>query len=457
MRVLLFNDNPVVTKLVTLSAQKTGDELEVCSDIDSVKSGEVDLLIVDDGLYNDESALALGTSITASQHLFMANRGSSKPEGFEHVINKPFLPTDLVELFTMISNSLESTFDDSSDDEADMQISMDDDLEELVSLDDELTLDTQDIEDEIDLEIGDNFDSFDDLGALDLDDTSKTDADSDETLEEEIQESVLDKDDLAEVQSLLEDADDSEEDTISVGNLDDFDDLGLDIDDVVLGDIEEESDEALDELNLEDEELPELEESSTSEEILEEELMLDDSEEELTELEENSPSEEMLEEDLAEETFADEGIEEELALDDSEEESSDELLDDDALNDLEDEIQSAISELSDEELEESVDEDILLDIVSSDEPLATFTGLDDLDEQSLKVAVGEAEPSNDVDEIVENDETHKDEDITIVEKATKIEGVDALKTLLKALENDDVVNSLKGMSININISFGGDE
>ena len=500
MRVLLFNDNPVVTKLVTLSAQKTGDELEVCSDFESLKSSEVDLLIVDDGLYNDESAIALGISVTASQHLFMANRGSTKPEGFEHTINKPFLPTDLVELFTMISNSLGSASDDSSDDEVDMQISMDDDSLELESLDDELTLDTQEMEDEIDLEIGADLDTLDDLGALDLDeieaengslididDTLEADTTEDESLVEEIQESVLDKDDLAEVQSLLEDADNSLEDTISVGSLDNFDDLGLDIDDEALGDIEEDSDEISDELNLEDEELVlddteedelldlnleeedealELEETSANEEIQEEELMLNDIEEdelldlnleeEVPELEETSANEEIQEEELA----LDDIEEDELSDLELEEEAPAELIDDDALNNLEDEIQSAISELSDEELEESVDEDILLDIVSSDESLATFSGLDDLDEQSLKVAVGEAEASDVSEDIVEDisedDEILESNDIDIVEKSTKLEGVEALKTLLKALENDDVVNSLKGMNININISFGGD-
>ncbi len=444
MRVLLFNDNPVVTKLVTLSAQKTGDELEVCSDIESLGSSEVDLLIVDDGLYNDESAITLGVSVTASQHLFMANRGSSKPEGFEHTINKPFLPTDLVELFTMISNSLESTSDD--------------------SIDDELTLDMEEIEDEIDLKIDDDLDTLDDLGALDLDgieaesdalmdfdleDKIETDDSENLTLEEETQESVLDKDDLAEVQSLLEDEDETAEDDISIGSLEDLDDLGLEIDDEILENSEEEEISELEEISLDEEELSDLnleevtesELEDTAAEEMQEELSLDDiDEEELADLD----FEEVAESEL--EDIADEEIQEEEFS-----------LDDDALNNLEDEIQSAISELSDEELEASVDEDILLDIVSSDETLATFSGLDDLDEQSLKVAVGEAEASDIIEDITENNENSlNSDDIDITEKSTKIEGVEALKTLLKALENDDVVNSLNGMNININISFGGD-
>ncbi len=419
MRVLLFNDNPVVTKLVTLSAQKTGDNLEVCSDTESLKSDEFDLLIVDDGLYNDETALTLGVSITASQHLFMANRGNDKPEGFEHVINKPFLPTDLVELFTMISNSLDT---DESSDENDMIMSIEEDSLDLDSLEDDFILE-EEIEDDLD-----------DLDSLDFDESLEAENIEEETLElDESQESVLDKDDLAEVQSLLEDEDELLKDDISVDSLDNLDELGLDFD------IEEDiSDNLEEELSLdEDEEVEIMEEQETSLDDLD----IDDS---------------VIEEDTEEELGLDDIDEDELLALDLEEASEeiDEVLDDTALNELEDEIQSAISELSDEELEENVDEDILLDIVNSDDSLTTFSGLDDLDEQSLKVAVGEAEaseiekPASVADEITENNE------FDVLEKSSKVEGVEALKTLLKALENDNVVNSLKGMNININISFG---
>ena len=36
MKILLLNDNPVVNKLVTLSAQKTSDELEVVENPDNI-------------------------------------------------------------------------------------------------------------------------------------------------------------------------------------------------------------------------------------------------------------------------------------------------------------------------------------------------------------------------------------------------------------------------------------
>ena len=127
------------------------------------------------------------------------------------------------------------------------------------------------------------------------------------------------------------------------------------------------------------------------------------------------------------------------------------------LGELEDEIESAVAELSDEDLQESVDEETLIDIVSNNETFENFTGLDDLDEMSLKVAVGEADASALNENVSEDDDIEvstTSESSASVEKADNAQGVEALKTLLKALENNDVAKSLKGMNININISFG---
>ncbi|MEA3523672.1 MAG: hypothetical protein U9R50_11960, partial [Campylobacterota bacterium] len=333
MRVLLFNDNPVVTKLVTLSAQKTGDELEVCSELETLKSNEYDLLIVDDALYNDDNATVLATSITVRQKLFMANRGTKEPEDFEHIINKPFLPTDLVELFASISASLEASNIEEIDDEPDMIISMEDeslDIED--DLESELLLEEDDSE--MDLDLSEDLDAhidgldIEDIEANDDEDDMLLDLDLEDPNEADVAESVLDKDDLAEVQGLLEDTESEDIEEIS----DDEDELDLD------------SNEALSEDDALD-------------------LDLDD---------------DLLDEDSQE--IAPESIDDEVS-----DIKVEESLEDDALDELEDEIENAVLELSDEELEESIDEETLLDIVSNDEALESFTGLDDLDEQSLKV------------------------------------------------------------------------
>ena len=106
MKILLFNDNPVVRKLVALSAQKTKDDLSVVWSTDEIEDREYDLLIVDDALYSDEILDALKEKIALKSSLFMATRGKAVPSGFDHVINKPFLPTDLVDLFVQIEKKI---------------------------------------------------------------------------------------------------------------------------------------------------------------------------------------------------------------------------------------------------------------------------------------------------------------------------------------------------------------
>ena len=90
---------------MTLSSQKTGDQLQVCSDPTTLAPATYDLLIVDDALWNEENAEALESAVSAKKKLLMATRGKEQPSGFDHTINKPFLPTDLVELFGAISRN----------------------------------------------------------------------------------------------------------------------------------------------------------------------------------------------------------------------------------------------------------------------------------------------------------------------------------------------------------------
>ena len=54
MKILLLNDNPVVNKLVTLSAQKTSDELDFALHVEDVAYTSYDLVVVDDSLGGDE-------------------------------------------------------------------------------------------------------------------------------------------------------------------------------------------------------------------------------------------------------------------------------------------------------------------------------------------------------------------------------------------------------------------
>ncbi len=386
MNILLLNDNPVVTKLVTLSAQKTGNEILIASNLDEITEGSYDLLIVDEALYTPALFDELESKIAYKSSLYMLSRGVASADGFDYEVKKPFLPTDLVELLSKIALHV---------------VKVQEKPKEL-----EIDLDNLDIEDDLDLNTtlstraqADDVDGLEDLD-FDLDDFDLGTIDLDEELHESDEtNSILDQDDVNEVKNLL---DETDEDDFS------FDDFELD------------------------------EEIGKDKEKVQDDLTLE---------------EEALQEDLAlEESDALAGLQEDMLLD--------ELMQEDfSLDELEDKIETAVSTLSDEDLEQEID--VALDDLGE---------LSTLDEKSLKIALGE-----EVEELEEELDAMEFEDVALQEdksdaledvaqvqsdalsiegKDDKTDGIEALKTLLKALNNEDVIASLKGMNVSINISFG---
>jgi len=161
------------------------------------------------------------------------------------------------------------------------------------------------------------------------------------------------------------------------------------------------------------------------------------------------------------------------------------LMDDDELGDLELKIEDAVGGLESEELERELatdDFDLNLNDEMMEELMPTeeynlmdegnFDELDMLDERELKIAVGEEieedEPAvfvkggsslaaEALDEVLNESSPYADFTDEIEEAepvASHAEGVEALQALLKALSNENVSKSLKGMNISININFG---
>lgn len=92
MKTLLFNKNPIISKLVRMSAQKMEYEFEerlnYASDIDSY-----DVIIVDDGISADLKVLQ-----GKCKKLICISSGANANEESRQVLHKPFLPTDLIAL-----------------------------------------------------------------------------------------------------------------------------------------------------------------------------------------------------------------------------------------------------------------------------------------------------------------------------------------------------------------------
>ena len=178
-------------------------------------------------------------------------------------------------------------------------------------------------------------------------------------------------------------------------------------------------------------------------------------------------------------THDDEDLEEDLSLDIEEndeldkeslqeEETSQEVSVAEDLtleDDIEGKIQDAVAELSEDDLSAELDES---DLSSMDIP-----GLDSLTTNAIKEAVGEEveqiqaiktdiqdETEDNITETIQEDVKEElQEDDTMQQENTQSpqnKGVEALKTLLTALSDKDVVASLEGMKININITLGND-
>jgi len=121
MNVLLVNNDPVVSKLVTLSTLKTGDRLDVAQSIEEVREGSYDLLILETGLFSAETLEAINDKAIYAHSLYITTRDSTQTELFEKVLFKPFLPTELLVILHQFSKSVqkeqeelakEITFDD---------------------------------------------------------------------------------------------------------------------------------------------------------------------------------------------------------------------------------------------------------------------------------------------------------------------------------------------------------
>jgi uncharacterized membrane protein len=384
MKILLLNNNPVVNKLVTLSAQKTSDELSIADSVEAIESKSYDLLIVDDALYGEGVMQEINSKIKFNKSLYICSKEADFAEEFTKTLKKPFLPTDLVDMLISLGKMTETIELDKIDETHDKFESFDN-LEEL---DEELDLDL----DELDgLDELDELDDLDEKLDEDVEDVEFKNSEHDAAMD-----GVLDKDELQEVQNLLEETEMEE-------------DLGFDDSDLELEDF------------VEDEEVSS--KKAEAEEV--EDLGFDESDLELEEVEKVEKVEENkeLEEDLEPQEAAEE------------------------FEDLESQIESAVQALSDEDLQTEVDQDLLFNI-------------DSLSSRDLKLAIGEEVNEEEFDETLDEDSRKVEEfeeDFSIDEDSIDKDGdkgVEALKKLLKALSSEDVVASLKGMKISINITLG---
>ncbi|RLA68726.1 MAG: hypothetical protein DRG24_09745 [Epsilonproteobacteria bacterium] len=99
MKVLLLNDNPIIDKLVTLSAQKRGDDLVKVFDNRALEAGRYDLLVIDESSASSHLPSDTAIHMEYGYTLFIATRATAVPDMYDQILYKPFLPMEMLGIF----------------------------------------------------------------------------------------------------------------------------------------------------------------------------------------------------------------------------------------------------------------------------------------------------------------------------------------------------------------------
>ena len=374
MKVALVNKNPAVSRLITLSLNKIGVEYVEFDDVNAV-SGEFDYIIIDSDM---ESA-----DVKFDQKvMYLAPRGGIKPDFADIMLEKPFLPTEFINLFEE-SKAVNVAGDDTKaelglDDSANFDDfeHIDENYEELQNFElPEIDTDFENLAKEDETEKLDDNVLNDELLKEHLEDSSVGDLEDEEISLDEADTELIDEN-SEETEAANENVDDESskapkaEETIEDGLSSDFGDLSALVDEIENMDesspVDEEARDELEKIveqntqNLKiDENDEELDDISQSKKELSEIDSLDEelNSEEADEENKNLEQEELNIDELAK--FDDEdSLENEINLEDEpkDEENLDEISEAD-----EEQIQ-----IDDEKAEEDIEEEAL-DEISSEE------------------------------------------------------------------------------------------
>lgn len=243
MKLYLISKNPIISKLVALSASKIGVEIVESQEINM--GIDANIVLLDDECYEPESFNAYKEANQDAKTALFYAKSTERIEGFDTYIQKPFLPTDLVKTLSEISGiEIVASHTPKAEIQSDIvEPNEDNNLEDL-NLDDEIdfsSLDDLNLDDETpqdgDMQLDFGADDEEGIeGAENNNNTESTnniedmdaqlDFGADDALEEESQienaqdtPQVLDKSDVDEIKDLLGDSTEgaeSQEDTLDL-------------------------------------------------------------------------------------------------------------------------------------------------------------------------------------------------------------------------------------------------
>ncbi|MCW1355464.1 hypothetical protein OLQ17_04035 [Campylobacter jejuni] len=434
MKILLLNENPVVSRLVSLSAKKMSYDFEELNAY-SENLGNYDVIVVD----SDTPAPLKILKEKCDRLIFLAPRNQNVEDIDAQILQKPFLPTDFLNLLNNKDTNKHTSIDLP-------MLSNDENPYADISLDlDNLNLD--DLPDENSLDI--NSDGMEDLSFDDdaqddnANDTLETQNLEDENLEQEATKEQTQEDIQTDLDLTLEDGGSEKEDLSQ-------EHTALDTE-PSLDELDDKNDEDLEDnkelqANISDfDDLPVVEEQ-------EKEMDFDDIPEDaefLGQAKDNEESEENLEEFAP---VVEEDVQDEM---------------DDFISNLstQDQIKEELAQL--DELDYGIDSDNSSKVLEDfkDEPILDDTELGTNEEEvvvpNLNISDFDALKESDIQEALGEEIVEKNEE-PIVSNATKDDNSEEIVNELSqsivgaitsSIKDDTLKAALKGMNMNININI----
>ncbi|HFP7625938.1 hypothetical protein [Campylobacter jejuni] len=434
MKILLLNENPVVSRLVSLSAKKMSYDFEELNAY-SENLGNYDVIVVD----SDTPAPLKILKEKCDRLIFLAPRNQNVEDIDAQILQKPFLPTDFLNLLNNKDTNKHTSIDLP-------MLSNDENPYADISLDlDNLNLD--DLPDENSLDI--NSDGMEDLSFDDdaqddnANETLETQNLEDENLEQETTKEQNQEDIQTDLDLTLEDGGSEKEDLSQ-------EHTALDTE-PSLDELDDKNDEDLEDnkelqANISDfDDLPVVEEQ-------EKEMDFDDIPEDaefLGQAKDNEESEENLEEFAP---VVEEDVQDEM---------------DDFISNLstQDQIKEELAQL--DELDYGIDSDNSSKVLEDfkDEPILDDTELGTNEEEvvvpNLNISDFDALKESDIQEALGEEIVEKNEE-PIVSNATKDDNSEEIVNELSqsivgaitsSIKDDTLKAALKGMNMNININI----
>ncbi len=160
MKILLINNNPVVSRLTALSARKENIEIDEIQEVTELNSDSYDIIFVDADSLSKDVHEAINKSIKVKKSvLFYADGDEEEKSTFDLTILKPFLPSEVSAVIRSVEESSSVEKQDSITEEKNFDI-LDDSKElnqdELFTLND-LTDEVTDSKDTFDAKLEEAF------------------------------------------------------------------------------------------------------------------------------------------------------------------------------------------------------------------------------------------------------------------------------------------------------------